>query len=341
MNNIDLMTLVRPNICRLEPYSSARDEFKGKQGIFLDANENPFGEYNRYPDPHQTQLRKALAERKAIDEKNIFIGNGSDEAIDLILRILCEPRKDSIIICPPTYGMYQTSADINNVKVIEVPLNDDFQPNIDSILQQSAKCLFLCSPNNPTGNILEGTEELIKNFKGVVVVDEAYIDFSTSRSFVNRLNEFKNLIVLQTFSKAWGLASARVGVAYADADIIKLLDKVKPPYNVSTINQKVVLEALSHENLFQSRLSSILEQRTILSKELSKLPFVKCVYPSDANFLLVETSHPNEIYNYLASKNIAVRNRDTVVKGCLRITIGSPEENTTLINELKNYNPQL
>ena len=261
MEKFDLESLVRPNIRALRPYSSARDEFTGDEGIFLDANENPFGQRNRYPDPHQRLLKEALSERKQIPEENIFIGNGSDEAIDLVYRIFCEPRQDRVIICPPTYGMYEVSANINNVEVLRVPLTDQFKLDIDTILSLQARCIFVCSPNNPTGNSLENVERLLQEFRGIVVVDEAYIDFSGGNSFLEKLPDYPNLIVMQTFSKAWGLAGARVGVAYASADIISLMDKTKPPYNVSSLNQAEALRALSNPLEFERRLSIILEQR--------------------------------------------------------------------------------
>ncbi|WP_076932187.1 histidinol-phosphate transaminase [Proteiniphilum saccharofermentans] len=338
MENFDLEPLIRPNIRALHPYSSARDEFTGDEGIFLDANENPFGQKNRYPDPHQRLLKKALSVRKHIPVENIFIGNGSDEAIDLIYRIFCEPQQDRVIICPPTYGMYEVSANINNVEVLRVPLTDQFELDIDKILSLQAQCIFVCSPNNPTGNSLQNVERLLQKFRGIVVVDEAYIDFSADNSFLEKLPDYPNLIVMQTFSKAWGLAGARVGVAYASADIITLMDKTKPPYNVSALNQEEALKALSNPLEFERQLSIILEQRTLLEKELKELSLVHHVYPSDANFLLVEVTDANKIYQHLVNKKVIIRNRNSVVRNCLRITVGTPEENRMLINELKNYN---
>lgn len=335
MKNFDLETLVRPNILALHPYSSARDEFTGDEGIFLDANENPFGERNRYPDPHQRLLKKALSERKQIPVESIFIGNGSDEVIDLIYRIFCEPQRDRVIICPPTYGMYEVSANINNVEVIRVPLNDQFQLDIDKILSFDAQCIFVCSPNNPTGNSLQNVERLLREFRGIVVVDEAYIDFSAGDSFLKKIKEYPNLVVMQTFSKAWGLAGARVGVAYASSPIIAFMDKTKPPYNVSALNQEEALKALSHPAEFERELSIILEQRSLLERELKDLPIVHHLYPSDANFLLVEVTDANKIYQYLVDKKVIVRNRNSVVRNCLRITVGTPEENRKLLDELK------
>ena len=337
MNKFDLKSMVRPNIWELKPYSSARDEFTGNEGIFLDANENPFGERNRYPDPHQRELKKLLSSRNNIPVENIFIGNGSDEVIDLVYRVFCEPTQDSVIICPPTYGMYEVSANINNVNLIRIPLNDEFELNTERILSESAKCIFICSPNNPTGNNLKNIEKILDQFNGIIVVDEAYIDFSDSEGFMSAINKYTNLIVMQTFSKAWALAKARVGVAYSHKDIIALMDKTKPPYNVSGFNQQEAINALSEPEKFVERVDIIIEQRNLLEKELSKLPFVKHIYPSDANFLLVEMSDASAIYKYLVSNKVVVRNRDTVVAGCIRITVGSPEENALLIDVLRNY----
>ena len=340
MKHFDLQQLVRPNIWALKPYSSARDEFTGDKGIFLDANENPFGKKNRYPDPHQRMLKRALSERNHIPVENIFIGNGSDEVIDLVYRIFCEPARDRVILCPPTYGMYEVSANINNVEVIHVPLTDDFELNIDEILSHDARCLFVCSPNNPSGNRLRNVERLLEEFRGIVVVDEAYIDFCDDRSFREQLSQYPNLIVMQTFSKAWALASARVGVAYASADIIRLMDRTKPPYNVSAFNQEEALKALSRPEKHQYRLDLILQERVLLEKELTQLSLVHRVFPSDANFLLVEVTDANAIYNYLVTKKVITRNRSSVVRNCLRITVGTPAENRILLKELQDYHNQ-
>lgn len=337
MKKFELKSMVRPNIWELKPYSSARDEFTGNEGIFLDANENPFGERNRYPDPHQRELKKALSSRNNIPFENIFIGNGSDEVIDLVYRVFCEPSEDSVIICPPTYGMYEVSGNINNVNLIRIPLNDEFELNTELILSESAKCIFICSPNNPTGNNLKNIEKILDQFNGIVVVDEAYIDFSDSEGFISAINKYPNLIVMQTFSKAWAMAKARVGVAYAHKDIIALMDKTKPPYNVSGFNQQEALNALSEPEIFEERVDIILEQRNLLVKELSNLSFVKHIYPSDANFLLVKMNDAGDVYNYLVMNKVVVRNRDSVVPGCIRITVGSPEENAQLIEVLQNY----
>lgn len=337
MRKFDLRSLVRSNIWELKPYSSARDEFWGDEGIFLDANENPFGNKNRYPDPHQRTLKKSLSKIKGISVDNICIGNGSDEIIDLVFRIFCEPQKDSVIICPPTYGMYEVSANINNVNIIKIPLDSNFELNVDEILSQNAKCLFLCSPNNPTGNSLKNIEVLMNEFNGIIIVDEAYIDFSDKPSFIGRLSEFPNLIIMQTFSKAWALASARVGIAYADSNIIKLMDKTKPPYNVSRFNQEVALKALSKPKKFERRLKVILEQRDNLLKEFTKISVIKKVFPTDANFILIKVSDADKLYNYLVSNKLIVRNRNSVISDCIRITVGTPKENEALIEALKSY----
>ena len=331
MKKFDLKDLVRQNIWNLKPYSCARDEFLGDKGVFFDANENPYGSKNRYPDPHQRELKKALSAIKCVPEKNIFIGNGSDEIIDLVYRIFCYPGKDNVIICPPTYGIYEVSAQINNVNIIRIPLTEDFQLNTEEILRSSAKCIFICSPNNPTGNCIHNIDKILDNFNGIVVIDEAYIDFSYSDGYLNKLSEYSNLIIMQTFSKAPALASARIGVAYSSEDITGLMDKTKPPYNVSTFNLKEALKVLSRPNKYRKRLDLIIEQRIFLKKELQQLPVVKHIYPSDANFLLVEVSDAEKIYQHLVSENIIVRNRNAVVQNCLRITVGKPKENKKLL----------
>ena len=341
MKTIDLEKLVRPNILALKPYSSARDEFSGAEGVFLDANENAYGTLNRYPDPHQKDLKAALAEIKHVPAEQIFIGNGSDEIIDLIYRVFAEPGRDSVIVCPPTYGMYEVSANINNVNVIKIPLTDDFQLNINEILHKtttdpSVKLIFVCSPNNPTGNRLKDVKVLVENFNGIVVLDEAYIDFRADRTYLPKIQKYPNLIVMQTFSKAWALASARVGVAYANAGIVALMDKVKPPYNVSKLNQEAALKALSLRHEESTRVSKILNEREFLIEKLEELPLVEKIYPSGANFLLVEGSDADHIYNHLVNKKIIVRNRHSQVENCIRITVGTSNENRLLLSELKN-----
>ncbi len=336
MNSFDLQKIVRPNIWALQPYSSARDEFTGSEGIFLDANENPFGDNNRYPDPHQAKVKEGLSRLKGVSPDNIFIGNGSDEVIDLVYRIFCEPAKDSAIICPPTYGMYEVSANINNVNIVKVPLTGNFQLNIDEIIKQKTKAVFVCSPNNPTGNILEGIETLLAQTDKLVVVDEAYIDFSDEESLISKIDKYPNLLVMQTFSKAWGLAGARVGLAFANKNIISLMNKTKPPYNVSTLNQVAAINALSDINKYKSEIEILLQQREYLKESLAELNIVKRIFPTDANFILIEVEDATMIYNLLVNKKIITRNRTSQVKNCIRISVGTPEENKELIDELKN-----
>jgi histidinol-phosphate aminotransferase len=337
MKPFDLKSLVRPNIWSLKPYSSARDEFQGEEGIFLDANENPFGMLNRYPDPHQKALKAALSEAKDIPVEQIFIGNGSDEVIDIIYRIFAIPGKDSVIVCPPTYGMYEVAANINDIHVIEIPLLDNFQLDINNILKQEAKLIFLCSPNNPTGNLLKNIDTVLQQFKGIVVVDEAYIDFRSDKSLLPSLDNYPNLIIMQTFSKAMALAGARVGIAFASAEIVALMDKTKPPYNVSKLNQEAALRALSNRRENSLRIGTIINERENLIEELEKLPVVKKIYPSESNFLLVEVANANAVYWHLVNKKIIIRNRHSQVENCVRITIGTPEENRRLLEELRKF----
>lgn len=336
-----IQQLVRKNIRNLVPYSSARDEFKGNDAVFLDANENPFGKLNRYPDPYQRELKFLLSEEKNIPENNIFIGNGSDEVIDLTLRIFCEPQQDKILICPPTYGMYEVSADINNIETIKVPLTDDFQLDIPTVLEriktEPVKVVFLCSPNNPTGNSLNDIDVLLEKFNGIVVVDEAYIDFSERQSYLQKIKDYPNLIVSQTFSKAWGLAGARVGLAYAAEEIIAVFNRVKPPYNISQLNQQAAIETLKNKPEFKQNLTTILTERKRLTDELQQLDFIQKIYPTDANFILVKIPDATEVYQQLVCQRIITRNRSSVISDCIRITIGMPEENTLLINELKKH----
>ncbi len=342
---MDLQKLVRQNILSLKPYSSARDEFSGEAGVFLDANENPFGDLNRYPDPHQQTLKDKLKDIKKLTSKQVFIGNGSDEVIDLLIRIFCNPSVDKIIVCPPTYGMYEVAANINDVMVLSVPLTHTFQLDTEALQQvisqsepNTLKLIFLCTPNNPTGNSIDNIEWVLANFNGIVVVDEAYIDFSERTSFIEKLALYPNLVVVQTFSKAWGLAAARIGIAYASETIIALMQKVKPPYNVSSLNQEAALKALDNEHVIVHQKAHILEQRTYLETSLSQLPIVKKVFPSDANFILIEVEDADKLYEHLVIKNIVVRNRNTIIKNCLRITIGTIVENQYLIEVLKRYN---
>jgi histidinol-phosphate aminotransferase len=331
----NLEKLVRKNILALKPYSSARDEYKGKDAIFLDANENPYGDLNRYPDPKQLELKKKLGEIKGIAIDNIFVGNGSDEVIDLAYRIFCEPGKDKALTFTPTYGMYDVSAGINDVELIKVPLTQDFQIDFDAtekyLKDENLKLIFICSPNNPTGNNIDNIEKIIEKFNGIIFIDEAYIDFSNAESFIKKIAQYPNIIISQTFSKAWGLAAARVGTAYASKAIIDLYNKVKPPYNVSKLNQDEALKTLLAVDNFEKNKNIILEERKKLIKNLSALPIVKRIYPSDANFILVELDNANKIYEILVAAKVITRNRNSVVRNCLRITVGREEENSRLL----------
>lgn len=338
----NINNLVRANIIALKPYSSARDEFKGTADVFLDANENPFGELNRYPDPQQSKIKEKLSTIKSVETNQIFIGNGSDEVIDLAFRIFCEPGKDKVLTFTPTYGMYDVSANINNIEVIKQPLINDFQINLNQLQPyldfEDVKIIFICSPNNPTGNSIntEDIEYIIENFNGIVIVDEAYIDFSSQASFIKNINKYNNLIVSQTFSKAWGLAGVRVGVAYASKAIVALYNRVKPPYNVSTLNQNAVLERLNNQSEVSKNIDIILSERTKLKDALNQLDIVKKIYPTDANFLLVEVDNADKTYQYLIDKKVIIRNRNTQVENCIRITVGTAVENERLIEALKN-----
>ena len=341
----DINKYVRPNIRQLKPYSSAREEYKGKEAVFLDANENPYNApYNRYPDPLQTKLKEKISELKNISSDQLFLGNGSDEAIDLLIRIFCSPGKDSIIIADPTYGMYKVCADINNINVLEISLTEDFQPDATAILEktdENSKIIMLCSPNNPTGNSFDKNKvlKILDEFNGIVVIDEAYIDFSVNNSYINVLDQYNNLVVLQTFSKAWGMAGIRLGMAIASPDIINYLNKIKYPYNVNRITQEIALKAISNKHKKDKWVSDILAQREYLANKLSTMAFVKKIYPTDANFFLVKVDQPKNIYNYLVNKKIIVRDRSNVnlCEGCLRFTVGTPKENKILINALNKY----
>ncbi len=340
---MNIERLVRKNILELKPYSSARDEFVGAAEIFLDANENPFpSPYNRYPDPLQRELKNELSKIKGVDPTKIILGNGSDEPIDLLIRAFCEPNADSILITPPTYGMYKVCADINAVNVQIASLTSDFQLDLESInstIDETTKIIFLCSPNNPSGNLLkeEDIKKIITTFNGLVVLDEAYIDFSSFAGFSQYLNQYPNLVILQTLSKAWGLAGLRLGMCFASKEIIGILNKIKYPYNLNVSTQSLVLEKLKYEDEIKKNISVILEERNQLRNALSSLDFVENVYPSDANFLLVKVMDAKGIYNQLMQKGIILRDRSSVTlcENCLRITIGTPEENKTLIENLK------
>lgn len=345
--SFNLENLVRENIRRLTPYSSARKEYSGAAQIFLDANENSFGSplersYNRYPDPLQAEIKSKLAVLQDVKQEQVFIGNGSDEAIDLLFRIFCEPRRDNVLICPPTYGMYEVSAEINDAAIRRANLTNDFQldyEKIDKTIDSNTKLIFICSPNNPTGNAFARNEilQLAKSFNGIIVVDEAYIHFSTEKSLVSKIEKYPNLVVLQTFSKAWGLAGLRVGLAFASEEIIKLFNKVKPPYNVSQIAQEAILRALENREQVEKTVAEIIDERERLIGNLREISCVEKIYPTDANFVLVKVSDANKIYRYLLDEKIVVRNRNNVelCAGCLRITIGTPEENEKLIEALR------
>jgi histidinol-phosphate aminotransferase len=343
---MNIQNLIRPTIKALKPYSSARDEFQGVPSnmVFLDANENPFENgVNRYPDPYQNKVKSELSKIKGVPTDNILLGNGSDEVLDLIFRMFCEPYKDNVIILPPTYGMYEVLANLNAVALIKAPLNTAFQPEADNILKLSnvqSKLLFLCSPNNPSGNSFsnDNVEYLLNNFKGIVVLDEAYIDFSISNSWLKRLNQFPNLIITQTLSKAYGMAGIRLGVCYASTEIISVLNNIKPPYNINELTQKKALEILKNQDFIKNQVSAILEQRDFLIHELKTINFVLKIYPSDANFILIRVDNANKRYQQLLDNHIVVRNRTNQpgCENCLRLTVGTKEETKTLITILKN-----
>lgn len=343
MQNFELNKLVRKNILALKPYSSARDEFKGEAEVYLDANENPYPSgYNRYPDPLQWKVKELLAQQKGVNAEQIFLGNGSDEAIDLLIRVFCEPNQDSVMITEPTYGMYRVCANINAVNLKNVLLTRDYQLDIKGILKTadaSTKIIFLCSPNNPTGNLLkvEDIFFILNQFPGLVVVDEAYIDFAGDVSLIKELKNYPNLVILQTFSKAWGLAGLRLGMCFASEGIIALLNKVKYPYNVNIKTQELAIEALLQVAKKNKAVTEILSERDDLTTALEQIPFINKVYPSDANFVLVAMENAPAIYQKLMQQGIIVRDRSTVVlcESSLRITIGTPEENKKLMNTLK------
>lgn len=346
INDFDITSLVRPNVAKLKPYSSARDEFQstGTEMIFLDANENPFEtDVNRYPDPQQKSLKKQLSEIKQVDEKQILLGNGSDEVLDLLFRAFCEPGKDNIITLPPTYGMYKVLADINNIENREVLLTNDFEPNVAEILQsvdEQTKMIFLCSPNNPTGNSFseEKILKILQKFSGLVIIDEAYIDFSEKKSWISKLQEYPNLVITQTLSKAYGLAGIRLGICYSSEEIIKILNKIKPPYNVNELTQKRAKERLSKFNVVNDQVTDILEERDRLFKALVEVNFIEKVYESDANFILVKVDDANKRYDELLNNGIVIRNRTSqpLCENTLRLTIGTKAENNQLIEIIRN-----
>ncbi len=348
-NSFDLTDLLRDNIRDLTPYSSARDEFKGEASVLLDANENAYGSpldgnYNRYPDPLQQQLKVKLSAIKGVPPRNIFLGNGSDEAIDILYRAFCRPGVDNVILVPPTYGMYEVSAHINDVATKKVNLTADFQLNLEGIaeaIDANTRIIFLCSPNNPTGNSLhrEDVETILANFSGLVVIDEAYINYSRQKTFIQELTEYSNLVVLQTLSKAWGLAGLRLGMAFASEEIIEVFNKIKPPYNINQATQELALKALENVDRVNEWIRETVSERDKLSSKLRSLPFVLHVYPSDANFILAKTVEPRKTYNYLVEKSIIVRDRSKVAlcEGCLRITVGTPNENKVLTDALDKF----
>ena len=349
----DLNKLLRDNIRELVPYSSARDDFKGEAQVFLDANENSLGSpltkwYNRYPDPHQWKVKEALAKIKGIAPQHIFLGNGSDECIDLLYRAFCVPGKDNVIINPPTYGMYEVSAHINDVEVRRAVLLDDFQldlVHLERLADEHTKLIWICSPNNPTANSMnrQDIEIVLNNFPGLVVIDEAYINFSRHRSLIQELTEYPNLVVLQTMSKAWGLAGLRLGMAFASEAIIDVYNKVKPPYNINQATQELALKALEQVGQVNQMIRALVTMREQLAKALAGLPPVLEVYPSDANFLLVKTTDARKIYDYLLNDGIVVRDRSKVelCAGCLRITVGTEQENHELLAALRQYKPDV
>ncbi len=341
----DITKLIRPNVKKLVPYSSARDEYTGSGSLLLDANENPFNNpYNRYPDPHQVELKRKIGKLKNISEKQIFVGNGSDEAIDILFRIFCEPGLDNVVSIHPTYGMYKVCADINNVELRRVSLGHDFGLDTGSLkaaCDKNTKLLFLCSPNNPTSNSFDPEEmlQLADQLEVIVVVDEAYIDFSNRESLKNRVSTHPNLVVLQTFSKAWGLAGIRLGIAIGDPELIRFMDRVKYPYNLNMLTQDMAIEALNEEGKVEQWIKVILSERAVLERELARFRFIEHIYASDANFLLVKVNEPKKVYNYLVKKGIIIRDRSNVAlcEGCLRITVGTREENLQLTEALMQY----
>jgi len=359
MEKFDVDNLVRDNIKKLKPYSSARSEYRGNAEVFIDANENAYGSpvllpspagegpgmrLNRYPDPLQWQLKQQISKIKGVPPQNIFVGNGSDEVIDLAFRIFCEPKKDNVIICPPTYGMYKVCANINDVEAREVLLTADFQLNVEGILSaadEHTKLLFICSPNNPTGNDLNrmDIELLLNNFPGIVLIDEAYINFSMQKTFIPELVEYENLIVMQTLSKAWGLAGLRLGLAFASEIILDLFNKVKPPYNINQSSQQLAIKALANIKEVNNNIKNIVQQRNWVHDELQQFKFVQIIYSSDAHFILVKVDDADKLYHYLMMNRIISRNssKEPLCENCITITIGTEEENQTLINALKNY----
>jgi len=355
MKNINIENIVCPHIKKMSAYSSARAEYKGKDAIFLDANENSLGSvtktlHNRYPDPLQMKVKTKLAEIEAVNTEQIFLGNGSDECIDVLIRCFCEPQKDKIIVCPPVFSMYEHAANIQNVGIKEILLlPETFQLDINAILNQIAndkhiKIIFICSPNNPTGNLIkkEDIEIILNQFDGLVVVDEAYQDFATNTSWVSELNQYKNLVVIKTFSKVWGMADARIGMLYADEQIIAYMNTIKMPYNVNQYSQNLAVEALQNIQQKNKYVKELIVGKNYLEQELKTINYIQKVYPTDANFILIKIKDANALYNYLVENHIVVRNRDKapLLKGCLRISVGTRQENEQLITILNKYTAQ-
>ena len=348
-NKFDINSLVRENVKAMKPYSSARDEFEDfdtADMIFLDANENPFENgVNRYPDPQQASVKSVLANQNGVAKNQILLGNGSDEVLDLLFRAFCEPKIDNVITLPPTYGMYSVLANLNAVENREVLLSNDFQPQLEEIMKavnKNTKMIFLCSPNNPTGNTFseESVQYLLDNFNGLVVIDEAYIDFTDKDSWIQKINTYSNLIITQTLSKAYGLAGIRLGICYASAAIIAVLNKIKPPYNVNELTQQRALDRLENPIQIKEEINSIIAQRELLLKVLDEVRFVSKIYPTEANFILIKVDNANQRYDELIAKGIVIRNRTTqpLCENTLRLTIGTAEENQKLIAALKSLN---
>ena len=343
MKRVTIESLVRANIAALSPYSTARDEYQGELGVFLDANESPYDNgYNRYPDPHQKSLKARLSEIKCIEAKNIFVGNGSDEAIDLMFRVFCEPAQDNAVAIAPSYGMYKVSAAINNIEMREVQLGEDFSLPVDALLgacDQNTKLMFICSPNNPTGNSFPRKDilRLAEEFEGMLVVDEAYIDFAEAESLKSEIERYPNIVVLQTMSKAWAMAGLRLGLALADSRVVEIMSQVKYPYNINKAALQIVEQLLDEP--IDDKVREIVEQRRVVAERLAEMPFVSKVYPSDANFVLARVDDADAIYEHLIADGIIVRNRNRVrgCEGCLRITIGTKQENEKLIQSLERY----
>jgi histidinol-phosphate aminotransferase len=343
MKRVTIESLVRANIAALSPYSTARDEYQGELGVFLDANESPYENgYNRYPDPHQKSLKARLSEVKGVEAKNIFVGNGSDEAIDLMFRVFCEPAQDNAVAIAPSYGMYKVSAAINNVEMREVQLGEDFSLPVDALLEacdQNTKLMFICSPNNPTGNSFPRKDilRLAEEFEGMLIVDEAYIDFAEAESLKSEIEQYPNIVVLQTMSKAWAMAGLRLGLALADSRVVEIMSQVKYPYNINKAALQIVEQLL--EESIDDKVAEIVEQRGVVAEKLAAMSFVSKVYPSDANFVLVKVDDADAIYEHLIADGIIVRNRNRVrgCEGCLRITIGTKQENEKLIKSLERY----